>query len=441
MQGFATTIQAARRTASAHRDLLKLVGKPRSVAETGLSERLLLELTARHLLGGGVLDTLQLSRTLALTGPVVDEIISLLRKDALAEVLGPRPGLKALRYQLTDRGRAFALESLGKTGYQGPAPVPLEHFVRLVEAQTVHATRITREAMHDAFSDIVINRDLLDSLGAAMNSGRAMFVYGRPGSGKTYTAQRLSRMLGGPVFVPHAIAIGEEIVQLFDPIIHHPIERQPSARGLTFDEGHDPRFVLCERPTVLVGGELRLEMMEISHDPVTHLQEAPLQLKASNGVFMIDDLGRQRVSPVDLFNRWIVPLETREDHLTLASGRRFPTPFDLILIFSTNLNPGDLADEAFLRRLGHKISFGTLSRDEYGAIWNQVCAERGVSCAGDVLNHVIDGLHKRNDVPLLPCHPRDLIGIALDYERYQGGSGRLTSAALEAAWHRYFVEG
>ena len=438
MQGFATTIQTAPRTARAHGDLVR---KPRSVVETGVGERLLLELTARHLLGGGVLDTLQLSRALALAGPVVDELIALLRKDALVGVLGPRPGAKALRYQLTDRGRALALESLARTGYQGPAPAPLERFVRLIEAQTVHATRVTREAMHGAFSDIVINRNLLDSLGAAMNSGRAMFVYGRPGSGKTYAAQRLSRLLGSPVYIPHAIAVGEEIVQFFDPLIHHPIEQPPSDGGLTFDEGHDPRFMLCERPTVLVGGELKLEMMEISHDHIAHLQEAPLQLKASNGVFMIDDLGRQRVSPVDLFNRWIVPLETREDHLTLASGRRFPTPFDVILIFSTNLNPEDLADEAFLRRLGHKISFGTLSRDEYGAIWNQVCAERGVECAADVLDHVIDGLHARYAVPLLPCHPRDLIGIAMDYERYLGGSGNLTSAALEAAWHRYFVQG
>ncbi|MEA3411734.1 MAG: AAA family ATPase [Pseudomonadota bacterium] len=438
MQGLATTTPTV---LPAYSEYASLVRKPRSVAETGLSERLLVELTARHLFGGGVLDTLQLSRLTALAGPVVEELLGFLRKEARIEVLGPRPGTKALRYALTDRGRVFAMESLGRTGYQGPAPVPLDQFNRLVEAQSVHSTRVTHEEMHDSFSDIVINRNLLDSLGAAMHSGRAMFVYGRPGSGKTYTAQRLSRLLGGPVFVPHAIAVGEEIVQLFDPIVHQPVDPEKTGGGPRFDDGYDARFALCERPTVLVGGELTLDMMEISHDHVAHLQEAPLQLKASNGVFMIDDLGRQRVAPVDLFNRWIVPLETRQDHLTTASGRRFPTPFDVILIFSTNLNPGDLADEAFLRRLGHKISFGALLREEYGAIWAQVCEEKGVSCRDDVLGHVIDELHARYDVPLLPCHPRDLIGIAMDFDRYRGGNGALARDALDEAWHRYFVEG
>lgn len=437
MQGLATTPARF----PVHGEHIGLVPVPRSVAETGLSERLLVELTARHLFSGGVLDAIQLSRLTALAGPVVEELLGHLRKEVRIEVLGPRPDTKSLRYALTDRGRVFASESFARTGYQGPAPVPLNLFNRLVEAQSVHDIRVTRDGMHASFSDTVIDHALLDSLGAAMHSGRAMFVYGRPGSGKTYVSQRLSRLLGGPVFVPHAIAVGDEILQFFDPIVHKPIEAANPGGELKYDEGYDRRFMLCKRPTVLVGGELTLDMMEISHDHVAHLQEAPLQLKASNGVFMIDDLGRQRVSPVDLFNRWIVPLETRQDHLTLASGRRFPTPFDVILIFSTNLNPGDLADDAFLRRLGHKISFDALPRKEYGAIWRQVCAEREVSCGDDVLDYVIDELHARGDVPLLACHPRDLIGIALDYDRYRGGDGNLTREALDAAWQRYFVDG
>lgn len=356
------------------------------------------------------------------------------------EVLGARMGSQSLRYALTERGRVFALEAIEKGAYLGPAPVPLEHFTRLVQAQSVHSIEVTREAMHRSYSDLILDPEILDSLGAAMHSGRAMFIYGRPGSGKTYTAQRLSRLLGGPIFLPHAIAVGEETVQLYDPIVHRAVGDGETNTGVLLQEGYDARFCLCERPEVIVGGELTLDMLEVSRNRLGNLMEAPLQLKAANGIFVIDDLGRQRVSTVDLFNRWIVPLETRVDHLTLSSGRRFPTPFDVILIFSTNLNPGDLADEAFLRRIGHKIGFGALQRREYIAIWKQVCGANGVECPDEVLAYVIEELHEKGNMPLLACHPRDLLGITLDYDRYNGGDKRLTTQALHAAWRRYFVQ-
>jgi hypothetical protein len=238
------------------------------------------------------------------------------------------------------------------------------------------------------------------------------------------------------VLIPHAIAIGDTEVRLFDPIVHRPLMEQHKASHKVAT-GFDPRFVLCERPAVITGGELTMDMLEVSHDPAARQHQAPLQMKAANGIYVIDDLGRQRAPTVDLFNRWIVPLETRLDYLSLASGKRFPVPFDVVLVFATNLDPQRLADEAFLRRIGHKIAFGALSRDEYGAIWQGVCGDRGIVFDAKALRFAL-GLHEREGVPLLACHPRDLLGMALDHAWYLGQTS-VTPALIEMAWNNYFV--
>ena len=414
--------------------------RPRSAAETGLGRDLLQTLLAKHLYETGVTDLRHLIERLRLAGPVLEEILQELRAMALVEVRGViEANTNSLRYALTDKGRAFALDALGKSGYVGPAPVPFDLYTRVVREQSVHRQRVTRELLHRTFAGVVIRPALLDRLGAAMNSGRAVFIYGMPGTGKTYTARRLAWALGGPVLVPHAIAVGHSIVQVYDPVIHRPLADHAPLPGHLLEQGHDPRFLLCERPAVVTGGELTLDMLEIHHEPAARLQSAPLQVKAANGLYVIDDLGRQRVAPVDLFNRWIVPLEEREDHLTLANGKRFPVPFDVVLVFSTNLDPRDLADEAFLRRIGHKIAFGPLMRDEYSAIWRQVCAERGVAFDAEVLRYVLDELYDKSGTPLLACHPRDLLGLALDWVRYFTGADAIDTAQIEGAWHSYFV--
>ena len=417
-----------------------LASKPQSIEETGLSESFLADLLAKHLWEGGVLNLKQLSLRMALPGPVLETLLDHFRREGCTEVRAATDGSAGLRYALTDRGRALALDSLGKSGYVGPAPVPLTQFARIVEAQSVSDCIMTRESLRRAFSDMVLRQSLLDQLGPAIHSGRAIFVYGAAGTGKTYVSRRLARLLGEPILVPHAIAIDESVVQFLDPMVHRPARRDPEADPVRLDQGYDQRFVLCERPFVVTGGELTMDMLEVRYDDDTRQYHAPIQLKASNGMLLIDDLGRQRAATVELLNRWIVPMEERLDYFDLKGGRHFEVPFDAILIFSTNMNPTELADDAFLRRLGYKIQFEPLTADEYRAIWQQVCRESSVTYDASVVNEVIDRLHGGTQTPLLPCHPRDLVNLALDRCRYLDQEKSVSMDNVEWAWGNYFVQ-
>jgi predicted ATPase with chaperone activity len=424
---------------SLERRLAALAPRSRTLEETGLSRNFLEGLLVKHLYDGGASSLQELAAKTLLAGAILEELLTSLRREAYVEVRGSVDGTAALRYALTERGRALALEALLKSGYLGPAPVPLSLYVDVVAAQSVHHHEITREQMQAAFAKVVIRDSVLNQLGPALHSGRAIFIYGHPGTGKTYIARRLAWMLGDPVLIPHAIAVGETPVQLFDPVIHQPIEEVEETPGAMFTQGYDPRFALCQRPVVVTGGELTLEMLEISYDASTKKYQAPLQLKANNGLYLLDDLGRQRATPVELLNRWIIPMESRKDYLNLASGKRFPVPFDVVLVFSTNMDPTSLADEAFLRRLGYKIRFSPLAAEEYSAVWQQVCDERGIDCNPEVLRYVLAELYGKSQIPLLPCHPRDLLSMALDQARFLGEGKEITTALLDQAWQSYFV--
>jgi hypothetical protein len=415
-----------------------LAPRPKSVADTGLRLSLLCDLLEKQLYDAGILTLTALGRRSALAGPILDEALAFLRREGRIEVRGPSPDEATLRYALTERGRSSAQDSLARGGYMGPAPVPLDAYSQIVREQSVHDRMVTRELMRAAFSDVVLDSEMIDRLGPALNSGKAIFVYGEAGTGKTYITQRLSRLVGDAVLVPHAIAIGETIIQVFDPAVHIPVSNPNS--GMLLDHGHDPRFVLCRRPLVVTGGELNLEMLEVQFDPTTRQYRAPLQLKATNGMLIIDDLGRQRVPPRAVLNRWIVPMEEGRDYLTLQTGQHFAAIFDLILVFSTNLRPSELADEAFLRRIGYKIQFEALTPPQYHEIWKQVCEQHGVLYDPSVCQQVIERLHAPARIPLLPCHPRDLIDMALDHAAYFGGGDQLSPDALEWAWKNYFVD-
>jgi hypothetical protein len=227
-------------------------------------------------------------------------------------------------------------------------------------------------------------------------------------------------------------------VQFFDPSIHHPLAASAESGQFMLDAGYDPRFVRCRRPAVVTGGELTLDMLELAYDAMTKQYFAPLQLKANNGIYMVDDLGRQRVSSTDLLNRWIVPLEQKQDYLTVGSGTRFPISFDVVLIFSTNLDPLALADEAFLRRLGYKVRFEVLTPAEYEAIWRQMCEKLAIDYDIAAFRYVLE-LYRQEDRPLLPCQPRDLLGLVTDQCRYEGATNQVTTERLERAWNSYFV--
>lgn len=420
--------------------LAKLAPRPASLGQTGLSVTFLADLVSKHLASAGVLALSQLIERLALAGPIVEQVLHALRKEGRVEVRARAGGDGELRFGLTERGRSEALDAMMRGGYVGPAPVPVEDYATVVRAQTVHQRAVAHETIREALRDVVIGEELLDRLGPALNSGRAIFMYGHAGTGKTFIATRLIRALRTRVLVPHAVSIHETVVRVFDPLAHRQVGQPAAGSRMLLEQGHDPRYLLCERPMVVSGGELGAEMLEVRFDAATREYSAPLQMKANNGLLLIDDLGRQRISTEALFNRWIVPMEEQRDYLVAGPGQHFIVPFDLVLVFSTNLDPLELADEAFLRRIGYKIALQPVSQEQYREIWAHVCAERGLHCAPDVLDYVIGELHGARGVPMLPCHPRDLLGMAQDRRAYKGADGDIDAETLRWAWDNYFVD-
>ncbi|MGR9086424.1 MAG: AAA family ATPase [Gammaproteobacteria bacterium] len=416
----------------------EIAPRPRNIAETGLSTDFIASLVCKHLHVNGVSDLHQLSENIALSGNILEAVINELRRLNRVEVLAPSGSSKGERYGLTDKGVTEAIVALNKSGYIGPAPVTLEQYRNVVLTQSIQNTKITRDRVHKAFEDTIIAPELLNQLGPAMHSGRAIMVYGLPGTGKTYICKRLARLLGESILIPYAISVGESIVQIYDPSLHRIAKELRDQTSPQLHHGSDPRFARCQRPVAISGGELTLDMLEIDHDKNTRLSQAPMQLKANNGMYVIDDLGRQRVHPIELFNRWIVPLEEKHDYLSLDSGKRVQIPFDVILIFSANINPIDLADEAFLRRLGYKIKFPPVDQSQFIDIWHLYAKELQVICPDSLLDEVFERYRKENR-PFLPCHPRDLLGIVRDQCEYDGDDGVATPERLRIAWDTYFI--
>jgi len=426
--------------ASAADNVAELVTRPKQLSDTGLSQPYIADLLSKHLAQSGALSLNQLAQRLSLPSRIIEDIVYFLRQEARLEVLGTQSDEGELRYGLTDRGRVLAAAAFESSGYAGSAPVPLDEYVRLVHAQSVHDRSVTDADMREAFKDVVLSDDLLDRLGPSLNSGRSIFIYGPAGTGKTYITQRFIRVFNEGVFIPQAILINDTVLSLYDPVMHKAIgQGNGSENSLSIASAYDERYVFCERPAIVVGGELTASMLEIQYDTDNKEHRAPLQMKANNGIFIIDDMGRQRVTPQEVFNRWIVPLEEKRDYLSLGSGRHFSVPFNVVLVFSTNMKPTDLADEAFLRRIGYKIEFPYLTSEQYSDIWKQQCAERGVPFDQEILDYCIEDLHQPRNVSLLPCHPRDLLGLCIDKSIYAGEPRRVTREILNWAWDNYFA--
>ncbi len=419
--------------------LSELIKQPRTIDESALDAELLIDLTLKHFYDGGVLDLQQLADRMALTGKVMEGILVTLRKDSRIEILGAKDNSAGVRYQLTDSGRAEAKNAYTRSGYIGRAPITINHYRQLVEAQSVFNCTVSKEQIKEAFADVVIEDHLYDQLGPALHSGRAIMVYGPAGTGKTFICKHLAHCLGGPIYLPYAISVGREIIQFFDPMIHVPIYKVSEKAGYQFETRTDQRLILCERPVAISGGELTMDRLELRYDPVTRLNQAPIQLKANNGIYIVDDMGRQRMPPIELLNRWIVPMEEHMDYLTVGTGQHFPVPFDTVLVFSTNLHPLELADDAFLRRLGYKIHFSTIIKEKFTLIWENVCREQKVTVEEGVLDCVF-ALYEQTKRPFLPCQPRDLIGIGLDMAAFKNNKGHLSKENIMLAWDTYFID-
>ncbi|NJD63440.1 MAG: hypothetical protein FIA93_12065 [Deltaproteobacteria bacterium] len=417
---------------------------PQTIQETGLSAGFLTELACKILYFGGTMTLASLADRIALPVSVTSDVTEFLKKERLAEVKRAGEVRASYVFALTDLGRERAREFLDVSGYAGAAPVPLEMYEKVMRKQSIRKVPVTAREMAQAFQGIVLPKGLLDRLGPAVNSGRSIFLYGPSGSGKTFIAERLAKVLEGIIFIPRAIAVDSHVIRLFDPACHTEID---ISNGLdTFGdilEGgprYDRRFAVCERPAIVAGGELSLSMLDLSYDPNTRYYEAPLQLKANGGAFLIDDLGRQLVRPFDLFNRWIIPLEKGRDYLTLRSGKKFEVPFDQVILFSTNIEPKELADDAFLRRLGYKIRIGHIAPPEYMAISRQVCARLGMEFRPGPIKHLIEEEHAKRRIPLCACHPNDILSRAAEICRYAGAAPQLTNDVLRQACRDYFTE-
>jgi len=412
---------------------------PQTIDETGLAASFLVELVAKTMLQLGLTRLIDLSAQLCLGGAVVESVCQFMRRESLLEVSRRGQHEADVQFELTHAGHARAIDWQARNSYVGPAPVPLEVYTERIAAQSLAAAPVTATQMRDAFADVVVPARLLDLLGTAVNSGRPMLLHGPAGSGKTYLAQNLHRIVTGAVAIPHAISVHGEVIRVYDAQCHRALSLDGAPRAALDNRARaDARWVLCERPCIVSGGELTLEMLDLSFDSRAGYYEAPPHFKANNGLFIVDDLGRQVITPRELMNRWIVPMERRHDHLMLRTGAKFTIPFDMVLVFSSNLTPAELEDAAFLRRLGHKIAIEALARDDYARVFARACDTEGIRHDPGALDRLLDQYHAPLAQPLLACYPRDLLHLIASRARYLGVPAELSPMLLDWAWHAYF---
>ncbi|MFT4835507.1 MAG: hypothetical protein ACI9IJ_000416 [Psychromonas sp.] len=418
--------------------LLQLAPRPSTIIETGLSDSLLLDLLVKHLHSGSVYSLRELSEKLALSGGIVGDLIE--QAKALFWIENRQSSSEGqMRFSLSHIGQSQAEKAFLKNGYLGPAPLPLAQYIKVARSQSSRSTPLTKAELDEAFSGLMFPKQLIEKMGPALNSTKPILIYGKPGTGKSYFCRHLNLLFGEQVLIPYAIEVNNEIMQLFDPAVHHTTYQSNNKDLLKMGSSFDQRWLLCKRPLIITGGELTLEMLEVRFDPNSKMYQAPLQLKANNGILLLDDLGRQKVTPKAIFNRWIVPLEERRDFLSLQSGLHFEVPFEMLLLFSTNLAPTELIDEAFLRRLGYKIAFSGLNAQQFKIIWDKECALNSLSCDQQLFDYLLTDLLIFYEKDFLPCYPRDLIAIIRDQIVFKKLGLEIDKELLDFAWQSYFV--
>lgn len=413
---------------------------PRSLEETGLNLGFISDLLLKVMYFEGYLSGLQLAERIRLPFQgVTDSALEFLKREQLTEVRGQAGfGDQSYQYAITDKGRAKAREALERSNYAGAAPVSLTTYYQAMNRQSLKDFTVTQRTMRQGLAHLVLNERTFSQVGPAVNSGKSIFLYGPPGNGKTSIGESIGRLvLTEHIYVPHAIEVDGQVIKVYDSVNH---QRVGESTGELRNRNVDPRWVRIQRPVIIVGGELTLETLDLVWDTNNKYYEAPFQMKSNGGMFLIDDFGRQQVRPRDLLNRWILPLEKRVDYLTLHTGRKIEVPFDVLIVFSTNLAPKDLVDEAFLRRIRHKIHIGDPSFDEYREIFNRMSKQRGVTYDDRALAYLIQEYYIKPRRKMRAVHPRDLLDQLIDIARYLNVPPTLTKDLIDRACDAYFVD-
>jgi hypothetical protein len=413
---------------------------PSSIADLGLPFSFICDLLLKILYFNGNVLGRELTDMACLPWPVTSAAISFLTKENFCGTTGARGASNAheefaegLEYVLTTSGRERARETLELSQYAGPAPVPLDDYLSSANALVSESATVSSRAMKRAVGDLVLPDSVIDVVGSALLARQALFLYGPPGNGKSSIAAACAAVLGEPIFVPHALYVHGEVVRLFDPVHHRPVAGAPIA--------HDPRWILVDRPVVHTGGELRAQQLEPAFDRVLGFYEAPLQVKANGGIFHVDDFGRQVISPREILNRLIVPLESGIDHLNIArAGTTVSIPYATILLLSTNLDPEELVDEAFLRRVRYKVLVPDPDEKDFRTIFRKVCQDRRVAHNENAVDYLLATHYKPFDRALRGCQPRDLVGQLIITARYLGQEPRLSHELIDRVAHSYFAD-
>jgi hypothetical protein len=410
--------------------------RPATLEETGLGEEFVEQAICKYLAVLGTNKGRSVADHLCLPFNIVEPLLNTLRTNQLVVHAGAAP-FNDYYYSLTAQGRTRATSYLEACGYVGPAPVPLGDYVLSVEAQSITVENPGPEKLAEAVRGISVDPGLFESLGPAINSGAGMFLYGSPGNGKSTLAKRVTLCFGQEIWIPHTLYEDGQIIKLFDSAYHHPVINDE--RGVAHGGDHDRRWLKVSRPTVVVGGELTMDSLELRYDSRNNVSEAPLQMKSNCGCLLIDDFGRQRIEPAQLLNRWIIPLETRHDFLTLPTGKKLQVPFDQLVIFSTNLEPRELVDEAFLRRIPYKIEICDPSEDEFRELFRLYAKSFGCDYRGDVIDDLLERHYRAVGRRLRRCQARDLLLQIRSYCNYTGKPMEFRSEYFDRAAMTYFA--
>jgi len=418
--------------------------EPNTIEDTGLDPRFLLYLLLKTMYVTGVEVPSAMSNQIRLHGGIIETILQDAKVKKLVSVLGTIGSFTGeLRYELTDLGRQWALDALTQSRYVGPAPVPLADYQSQVMKQSIELETVTRDTLTRAMAHLVLPQSIFHQVGPAVNSAKSILLFGASGNGKTSLAEAIADAFGGHIYVPHCLEVDQQIITVYDDAVHEPIDPQPEparpegappAAAVPPAEEYDQRWVKCKRPVVVTGGELTLETLDLIHDPISNYYEAPAHIKAAGGIFIIDDFGRQRVPPREILNRWILPLERRVDYLTLHTGKKVRMPFDQVVIFSTNMEPRELMDDAAMRRVQYKFRLPAPTREDYIEVFRRVCKAHTLDPpSDDLLSHLIDFVYPQTHSPLSAYHPRFIVEHAITTCDYEGVPRALTKELAQEA--------